>query len=261
MTAPKQIFDLLQVPKVAKSSWATYWAKEDETTFTDYEEWTITLSNDNQWKDPSETQLFWCDLDSLQTPPVGMITCNLYRFQWDDSLHSGEVTRYVFNSTTSRSGALDDTKSPLAQLLASQQDVKSELVQRWPSDKPVEQIVVKDDPTSDISIVQDETEPSYMGVRITVQRPLKWAESFEYFKPKERNQLTGLWVKIGSSAGAGNTFMEKVKYQPMNEDTARKALAKAAEEMEARKASAVSRLSSDIGVAFLALASTFMLSM
>ena len=46
--------------------------------------------------------------------------------------------------------------------------------------------------------------------------------------------MTGIWVKIGSRAAEGKTFMEKFKYKPMSEEEARIALAKQAEELAAR---------------------------
>ena len=119
--------------------------------------------------------------------------------------------------------------------------------------------VVKADPSSEITFVEDETELSHMEVRITTQRPLKWAESFDYFKEKERNWMTGLWVKIGSKAGKGNTFMERRTYKPLNEEEARAATAWAAAELAARKESAIRSFSASL--AALATGSILLLAM
>ena len=128
--SPKKTEEFIKIEEHAKATLGSYWHKEDGESLTDFEEWTIHLENDNSWKDPSEAELFFCNVSSAIDQEK--LPCQLYRFSWKGEINRGEITRYVFTTSSDRSNTLDTKKAFLGQLYTSNDELVSEVVQRWP---------------------------------------------------------------------------------------------------------------------------------
>ena len=87
------------------------------------------MKEPNQWSDPSQAQMWWCDIEDETDEKF---ECGLSKFDRTGAIRT--ATLYSFTSVKSRVDAVKDGLEPLKTLLVSQDDVIYQEVQRWASE-------------------------------------------------------------------------------------------------------------------------------